>query len=333
MSFTPPSEKCPVCESPAFVQNGEKFDSIDCVRCGLFSISSLAHRPKLSPEEIATLSWYLYESGGEAFLEVDDIPALLKSLHVPGVAVRSEKLLLYLVKHRPRIGAGLGIFYPAFIEDRNFCEEVVNAHRSASEENALKSLRFHFGLLAVTASADREEVFYLLKEVLGRQMGVLELEGVVFRITPKGWDYLAALKRNPLSSFAFVAMSFKPELTFLYDKGLKPGIESAGYNPLRLDRHEHVNRIDDEIIAMLRRARFCVADLTFQNNGAYFEAGYALGFGIPVVWTCRKGDEPHFDTRQFNTIEWTEEAMPKLAHDLRFRIERVVGRGPNAGSE
>ncbi|MNC83895.1 hypothetical protein D3C81_2065440 [compost metagenome] len=33
-----------------------------------------------------------------------------------------------------------------------------------------------------------------------------------------------------------------------------------------------------------------VADLTGQAAGVYFAAGYALGLGIPVIWTVNSSD-------------------------------------------
>ena len=82
------------------------------------------------------------------------------------------------------------------------------------------------------------------------------------------------------------------------------------YEAVRIDRKEHVNKIDDEIIAELRRARFVVADFTHGETGVrggvYYEAGFAHGHDIPVVFCCRKDviDEIHLDTRQYNHITW-----------------------------
>jgi nucleoside 2-deoxyribosyltransferase len=50
-----------------------------------------------------------------------------------------------------------------------------------------------------------------------------------------------------------------------------------------------------------------VADLTTQNNGVYYEAGYARGLNIPVVLTCKKDESRHFDISQVNTILWNDE--------------------------
>jgi len=111
---------------------------------------------------------------------------------------------------------------------------------------------------------------------------------------------------------------------------------------MRIDKKEHVNKIDDEIVAEIRRSRFVVADFTcgavtgaketlrIVRGGVYFEAGFALGLGIPVIWTCRRDciDAVHFDTRQFAHIVWDK--PEDLKHNLYNRIAAVVGIQPNA---
>ena len=110
----------------------------------------------------------------------------------------------------------------------------------------------------------------------------------------------------------------------------------AGYTAMRIDRKEHINKIDDEIIAEIRRSRFLVADFSQGDDGArggvYFEAGFALGLGIPVIYTCRKSDidKLHFDTRQYNHIVW--ETPEDLRTALKNRILAVIGEGPNGPS-
>lgn len=110
-----------------------------------------------------------------------------------------------------------------------------------------------------------------------------------------------------------------------YQDGIAPAIEDCGWLPVRIDQKEHSNKIDDEIIAELRRARFVVADFTSEpekpRGGVYFEAGFALGLGVPVIWTCRADliEQVHFDTRQYNHITWDS------ARDLRVRLTHRIG--------
>ncbi len=123
-------------------------------------------------------------------------------------------------------------------------------------------------------------------------------------------------------------MSFDSSLNDAYTSGFDPGIRAAGYRPLRIDGKEHINGISDEIIAEIRRSRFIVADYTLTNNGVYFEAGVAVGLGIPVIGTCRADflNKLHFDIRHINTIRW--ESVDQLARDLSKRISGVLGDGP-----
>ena len=95
-----------------------------------------------------------------------------------------------------------------------------------------------------------------------------------------------------------------------------------------MDKIEHINRIDDEIINQINTSRFLVADFTGHRGGVYFEAGYAMGIGLPIFWTCRKDEMSglHFDIRQFNCIDW--ETAEELAQRLQSRVESVIGKGP-----
>ena len=43
---------------------------------------------------------------------------------------------------------------------------------------------------------------------------------------------------------------------------------------------------------LIRDAKFVIADLTHDNNGAYWEAGYAEGLGKPVIYICEKETSP-----------------------------------------
>jgi nucleoside 2-deoxyribosyltransferase len=109
---------------------------------------------------------------------------------------------------------------------------------------------------------------------------------------------------------------------------IKVAIAAAGYSPIRMDEVQHINRIDDEIIARIRRSRFMVADFTGQNQGVYFEAGYMLGLGRPVLWVCNDSESKkvHFDARQYNTIFYTN--LDDLKSRLQLRIEAILGKGP-----
>lgn len=131
----------------------------------------------------------------------------------------------------------------------------------------------------------------------------------------------------------FVAMWFDKSMDTAYTDGIKPACEAAGYESLRIDKKEHLNKVDDEIMVEIRRSRFVVADFTTSKEyghcgGVYFEAGLARGERIPVIHTCHKDcmEDVHFDTNHFNHLIW--ETPDELREKLRNRIEATVGRGP-----
>jgi len=153
-------------------------------------------------------------------------------------------------------------------------------------------------------------------------------------IAMNGYKRLEKLKgANPNSDQAFVAMWFDDSMDDAWEKGFAPAIVDAGYKPLRIDRKEHINKIDDEIIAEIRRSRFVVADFTSKpkeaRGGVYYEAGFAHGLNIPVIYTCRENclGDVHFDTRQFNHLTWN--TPEDLRKDLSRRISAVIGDGPH----
>jgi hypothetical protein len=151
-------------------------------------------------------------------------------------------------------------------------------------------------LMAATESLNEDELIAFLKMI--EQMGLLadttEVIGrYQFTPTASGWLKIDDLvTRLPSTSQAFVAMWFNDATQAAYAEGIEPAIQDCGYRPVRIDQKEHSNKIDDEIIAEIRRSKFLVADFTCEEEkvrgGVYFEAGFALGLGIPVIWTVAR---------------------------------------------
>lgn len=194
----------------------------------------------------------------------------------------------------------------------------------------------HHDLLAWSGSTKGKEVSFLLKYLENEKFLILDVysSGFNVTITMDGYSELDALRsRGAITSQVFVAMWFHDSLDDAFSSGFELGIGDAGYRALRIDKKQHNNKIDDELIAEIRRSRFLVADFTQSEQsgargGVYYEAGFAFGLGIPVIYTCREDcvQHLHFDTRQFNHITWNS---PKdLRKKLADRISATVGDGP-----
>jgi nucleoside 2-deoxyribosyltransferase len=83
--------------------------------------------------------------------------------------------------------------------------------------------------------------------------------------------------------------------------------------------------IEDEI----RRCRFLIADLSDDNPGAYWEAGFAEGLGKPVIYICRaseggKEKRTHFDANHRHTVRWDLATLDKTATELKAVIRNTL---------
>ena len=187
-----------------------------------------------------------------------------------------------------------------------------------------------------------QELDWLVSAVV--ESGWIEKHNSHIRLTPAGMKRLEELETKAVNSEqAFVVMWFDESVNEAYEKGIEPAIKDSGYRPLRIDKKEFNDKIDDEIIAEIRRSRFVVCDFTcgliahkdeqiaISRGGVYYEAGFAQGLGIQVIWTCHADliKHVHFDTRQFNHITWN--TPEELRKKLRNRIGAVIGDGPLKG--
>ena len=124
-----------------------------------------------------------------------------------------------------------------------------------------------FELLQYSESVNSDELISLLNHL--EERGYIKLIGFKNNtfgtcfLTVNGYERLEDTKKPSQDSIkVFVAMWFNPSMDEVWTKGIKPAITEAGYEPVRIDKKEDLNKIDDEIIAEIRRSRFVVADFT-----------------------------------------------------------------------
>lgn len=149
-----------------------------------------------------------------------------------------------------------------------------------------------------------------------------------YHITVKGWqriDKLTSTKNEERQGF--IAMSFNKD-TKTIRECFRRAIEESGYAVRVIDEKEHNNQIVPEIFYEIEKSKFMVVDVTYPNNGAYYEAGYAQALGKQVIICCRsiefddKDKRPHFDISQKSMIVWKDEE--DLVNRLKKRINATV---------
>ena len=110
-------------------------------------------------------------------------------------------------------------------------------------------------------------------------------------------------------------------------KTLKQAISEAGYLPVLIDEVQYNGQIVPEMLYQIRESRFVIAELSHHNNGAYYEAGYALGIGKEVIHICEEksmGSKLHFDVKQVNTITYKADDLDGLKERLIKRIQATI---------
>lgn len=302
------SKRCPICELPAQIDFlGAWF--IRCSSCGDYAISVAGpeHLAGLVPSDRSKLRCVMTERRLKGLTGL----FITASKHEAPADGRTLVTIPELLSDFPK--APTDLFDHAL---QNLARIIQHPAHQVSLGPSLEAALFAPGN------------FYGMVEQLTGIGYLAERKGAVghYFITPQGWARVQTLQTQRMESRqAFVAMWFDETRRSFFDIGLQPAIETdKRFVALRIDRKEHNERIDDLIIAEIRRSRFLVADFTGNRPGVYFEAGLALGLGLPVIWCVEEGGtkDLHFDTRQFNHIVYTtaQDLKEKLLNRIRATI-------------
>jgi len=145
-----------------------------------------------------------------------------------------------------------------------------------------------------------------------------------------GWERYRELKRATSDSRkAFMAIEYgHPDLDSLFKDVLKPAVKQTGFDLFILPERPKAGLIDNRLRVEIQTSRFLIADLTHENAGAYWEAGYAEGLGKPVIYTCEKSKfetcKTHFDTNHHLTLQWDSDVSTGITEELKATIRATL---------
>lgn len=317
---------CPICG--ATLKHKINFDSfyaynVNCPACGRFSIDEEYYDDVIDCKRMShiksQIASYLYYQNNKIpfpFLcgpNIFDIPPNHRRVSLPEIInwypkTFSEKVDVFL------LGLSERTVFMSEIVDLSW-DQLVSAcfvNRNPSSE------------LRTTSDAVKDQIKFLVNYLV--KQDYVDSGNGQFIILPKGLERIDLLQQNRAkeTKHVFVAMSFAPEMAETRE-AIKTAIIQCGYIPRIMDEIEHNHQIVPEMLYEIREARFVIAELTGHNNGAYFEAGYALGFGKEVIQVCKAsafGTDGHFDVKQVNTILWGNTA--ELTQRLISRIKATI---------
>lgn len=146
------------------------------------------------------------------------------------------------------------------------------------------------------------------------------------RLTYSGLEYITQMiEEGAKSKKCFIAMWFHSSQIETRE-AIRQTVIDCGYNPVIIDEEHYESdiTINDAIIQNIKRCKFLIADFTGQRAGVYFESGYALGKGKPVIYMCSAEDfkNRHFDTDHFPHIRY--ESLDQLKRMLENKIKAWI---------
>lgn len=308
--------ECPVCNSTLKKfeeRSGRRF--YECPRCGPYSLSfeaeqNLAWHLKRGENSHARLSHALYHMTKReqwALVTIELLKNILDNTELPRPQEQLENLIFWVGEAQPNMGAA-----------------------TQPEENAI----------AAVGLVDASSLAFLVSQAI--EAGLLKggatkiIDGNCaiqsMQLTLAGWQLFEDLRRGKSSSrIAFMAMQFgNEELDHVYKGHFKAGVAATGFDLKRVDEGQPAGLIDDRLRVEIRQCRFLIADLTHENRGAYWEAGFAEGLGKPVIYTCRKdvfedkAKGTHFDTNHHLTVTWESDKLDDAVERLKATIRATL---------
>ena len=314
-------QKCVVCNNPqAKRQEGlGDFARFDCPRCGAFVLTETAEavlerllaevplRRSLMSHTLRRMhrpdQKHLHKITG------DELPSYWKEDRLPTPLEQADNLILWIGDNQQT---------PTTWVDGTASIIAATVGIAVSEDGNDSG-----GWAWLNSQLEPKKLYRFYPNPLGGIVRVmLELPG---------WERYEALKKARIESrTAFMALKFgQPELDRMVDECFRPAVKRTGFELRILTDQQRAGLIDNQIRAALLSARFVISDLTHGSPGAYWEAGFAEGRGIPVIYTCEQAAwqkrKSHFDTNHMATIIWDAKEK-KEAEDALVAMIRATLR-------
>ena len=305
-------DKCPICLTKCI---NKKYDygmvlKVNCPKCDfIFKIIdyklSKSLFDKLTKKERAILRYWMQKQKSRSrIIDIDStlLQSILNDIKLPKPKEQADNLIIFL---------GNKIDTPEKRLPLNL--DNLSSIIGAIDNSGVKYVLDHL-----------EKDGLIINEIFSNDEFDLKL-GLTFL----GWDRFETLKTKgyPVRK-AFMAMQYEDlKLDAIY-KEIKKAVNQTGFELFRIDDVLKAGLIDNQLRTEIRNSRFLLAELTKNNSGAYWEAGFAEGLGRPVIYLCEKKKfkkfKTHFDTNHHTTIIWDEENLSDAINQLKATIRATL---------
>lgn len=307
--------RCLICNSPVRVEEPpDKLYKVNCPRCGKYEITDEAftmfERSSLEDKVLSISYWIRQHQSekGSVLIDSNRMRNLLVPFVSPKPKEQADRLLLWI-----------GSNFPKPNDEINFKQENLISLIGAYNSNGVAYI-----------------IIFLKDEGVFSSANFLSNDGGTFEgvLSFKGWDRYDELQRsNKDSRLAFMAMQYDNSvLQQIFSNVIVDAVKQTGFEIRKLDDVKRAGLIDDKLRVEIRRSKFAITDLTDENRGAYWEAGFAEGLGMPVIYICEeskfndKSKTTHFDTNHHLTVSWKNDndGLKKFAEELKDTIRATL---------
>lgn len=313
------SDNCTFCDTSinqnTFFRFANKSTShYECDRCGKYSVNDLVFNQidfNKVPNSKAILSYWIQTNQNKEnppYITTELVKNILTDIKLPDVGEQVHNLILYL---------GNTSNYPGEILDITLNN-----------------------IIAKVGSKDKESLLFIFDYIIQNNLVEIQKFGKdslrnknvsIFKcnLSVTGWGKFEEFNKPSLSGkIVFMAMKYdNVELEEVYSENIKDAVKQTGFDIQLLKNVLRAGSIDDQIRIQIRSAKFLIADLTDDNNGAYWEAGFAEGLNKPVIYLCEKNKfnkfKTHFDTNHLTTVLWKRETIKEDMENLKAIIRNT----------
>lgn len=115
-----------------------------------------------------------------------------------------------------------------------------------------------------------------------------------------------------------------------YEDVVVPAIVNAGLDDYRVDRDPAANVLIEAIEEGIRSSDACIADITTDNPNVWYELGFAIANGKPLVMICNSNDRTGpfpFDVRHRAIVTYAPESprdFQALQSEITSRLKALL---------
>ena len=110
----------------------------------------------------------------------------------------------------------------------------------------------------------------------------------------------------------------------VYEQILHPAIESAGYQPYRVDENSISDQIINKIFAAIQECPMAICDLSNRNPNVLYELGLRQAYDKPVVLVQDDKTERIFDVSGISTIQYKSQRLYENVLEAREKIKQAI---------